>query len=578
MADEKKSTIGKQPDRKICEHRAKEMEQRWQSHKGKCKEIQTYIAPHRGAFENQPDKGKGIDHKVMLDEHPQICLRIMGSGLSSGLSSKARPWFKLAVQDPELMALDSVRLWLDTVQERMMGVYERSNIYDCTNNVYEEFGAFGPAAMMVLDDYDSVIRGYNFTCGEYWLSVGSDGRVNGFARRYWKTVGQLVKEFGEENVSQQVKAAYKNNNVDQWISVIHLIEENDDRMSDMADFKNMAYRSLQWEEKSGTPDFLRIGGYEEFPVVCLRGATVTTSDIYGKGCGWYALGASKMLQKLQRKKLLGVDKEVDPPMQKDAMVGEVNTLPGGITTSSASVPNAGLRQTQQVKLNLTDIELSIEKTQAKISSIFYTDLFLMLHQADSRQRTAREIVERHEEKMWMLSPLLEPIESQFLDALIDRTFFIMLRRGLIPEPPPELEGQDIKVEYISLLAQAQKMAGTTAIEQVCGFIIDLGKITPDSALKLDWEEAIESYADMVGIPVKLIRSKEAVAAIKEAIAEAEARAQQAQSGMIAAEGAKTLSEAELGKGSALDAVIAALAGKAMAQRQQPQEKQPAGAK
>ena len=565
-----KEKIGTGLDRKEFERRITAMKNETQSWLSTWKDIKAYINPTRGFFDDQPNKGQAIDHKTMLDGYPRRCARTLGSGMTSGMTSPARPWFRLGVDDPSLMELDSVKLWLDIVQERMMNVFSRSNIYGVLTSTYEEDGSFGTAAAIILEDPDTVIRARNFTIGEYWLSTGPDGRVNGFGRKYWLTVGQLVKEFGIDNVSPSVKTSYEGTkDIDKWVAVIHLIEENDDRIPDKADFKNMPYRSIQWEEGSPQDCFLRVGGYEDFPVVGPRWQTTTTADIYGKSPGWDALGDAKMLQKMVRKKLLGLDKSIDPPVQKDGMVsGEVNTLPGGVTTSSANVPNAGVRPLYQVQIDLNAIDASIDRTKEAISSIFYTDLFLMLMTMERKQITAREVAERHEEKLLMLGPVLESLESELLDPLIDRTFAIMLRVGLIPEPPPELEGQDIKVEYISILAQAQKMVGTTAIEQVSSFVAQLAAVDPNVLDKIDWDEAVETYAEMIGIPARILRSAEAVAAIREAKADAELRMKQAQSGMMAAEGAKTLSQAKMGQddkgqNSALDAVIAALTGKPM---------------
>jgi len=563
--NETKEKVGKKLERKEFERRVNAMKNEFQSWVSTGKDIKAYINPTRGFFDDQPNKGQAIDHKTMLDSYPRRCVRILAAGMTSGLTSPSRPWFRLGVDDPALMELDSVKLWLDEVQERMMNVFSRSNVYGVLNSVYEEVASFGTAAAILLEDPETVIRGRNFTYGEYWLSIGPDGRVNGFARRYWLTVGQLVKEFGIDNVSPSVKASYENSkDIDKWVAVIHLIEENDDRIPDKADFKNMPYRSIQWEEGSPQDCFLRVGGYESFPVLGPRWQITTTADVYGKAPGWDALGDSKMLQKMQRKKLLGLDKIVDPPVQKDGMVsGEVNTLPGGVTTSSANVPNAGVRPVYQVQIDLNALEASISTTKEAIGSTFYTDLFLMLMTMDRKQITAREVAERHEEKLLMLGPVLECLESELLDPLIDRTFTIMLRLGLIPEPPPELGGQDVKVEYISILAQAQKMVGTTAIEQVCGFAAQLAGVAPSVLDKIDFDEALETYAEMVGIPARLLRSAQAVAAIRQAKEDAQLRMQQAQSGMIAAEGAKKLSEAKIGQNSALDAVIAALTGKPM---------------
>ena len=572
MANENTQTkkIGEGLDRKEFERRVNAMKREAESWLPTWKDIKAYINPVRGFFDDQPNKGQAIDHKTMLDGYPRRCARTLGGGMTSGMTSPARPWFRLGVDDPDLMELDSVKLWLDIVQERMMNVFSRSNIYSVLTSIYEENGSFGTGAAIILEDFDTVIRGSNFTTGEYWLSTGPDGRTNGFARKYWMTVGQLVKEFGEENVSPTIKVAYKNTkDIDRWVAVIHLIEENDKRIPDRADFKNMPYRSIQWEEGSPQDCFLRIGGYEDFPILAPRWQTTTTADAYGKGPGWDALGDARMLQKMVRKKLLGLDKSIDPPVQKDGMVsGEVNTLPGGVTTSSASVPNAGVRPVYQVQIDLNAIDASIDKTKEAIGSTFYTDLFLMLLQSERKQITAREVAERHEEKLLMLGPVLECLESELLDPLIDRTFAIMLRFGLIPEPPPELQGENLKVEYISILAQAQKMVGTSAIEQVCSFVVQLSAVDPGVLDKIDWDEAVETYAEMIGIPARILRSAEAVTAIREAKADAELRMKQAQSGMMAAEGAKILSQTKVGQddkgqNNALDAVMAALTGKPM---------------
>lgn len=579
MEEKTTKKIGTGLDRKEFERRVSAMKNEAQSWLSTWKDIKTYEIPTRGFFDDQPNKGQAIDHKTMLSGYPRRCVRILAQGMLNGMTSPTRPWFRLGVDDPDLMENDNIKLWLDTVQERMLNVFSRSNIYEILYSIYEEIGSFGTAAAVIVDDYDSVIRGYNLTCGEYWLSIGPDGRVNGLARKYWMTIGQLVKEFGIDNVSPNVKAAYESSKeVDSWIAVIHLIEENDKRIPDKEDFKNMPYRSIQWEEGSPQDCFLRVGGYREFSVVAPRWGTTTTSDIYGKGPGWDALGDCKMLQKLQKKKLLGLDKTVDPAVQKDASVsGEVNTLPGGVNTSSASVPNAGVRPVYQVQINFKDLEETINITKQDIGSTFYVDLFLMLQNLDRTGITAREIAERHEEKLLMLGSILDGLETQLFDPLIDITFAKMLRAGLIPEVPPELAGQDIKVEYISVLAQAQKAVGTSAIEQVCGFVGDLAKIDESVKDKFDFDEAVETYAEMKGIPARLLRSAEVVASIRKAKQEAQLRMQQAQSGMIAAQGAKMLSEAKIGESSALDAVIAAMTGKTMPQKQEA-AKQPAGAR
>src|SRR4030042_557255 len=241
------------PERKPFEQKIEAMRNEASSYVPTWKDQKLYINPTRGFFDHLPNQGQTLDHKTMLDSHPRRCNRTLGSGMTSGLTSAARPWFQLAVDDQDLMEIQAVKEWLDVVRERMMTVFDRSNIYGVLTNIYEELGAFATGAAIILEDPYTVIRGRNFTIGEYWLSIGPDGRVNGFGRKYWLTIAQIIKEFGVENVSPNVKTAYESSDkarLSQWIAIYHLIEENDTRAEDKLDNINMPFRSVQWEEGS----------------------------------------------------------------------------------------------------------------------------------------------------------------------------------------------------------------------------------------------------------------------------------------------------------------------------------------
>jgi hypothetical protein len=549
-------------DRKPFEQRFKSIKAESNSWTPAWKDLSKYIRPTRGFFDGDiPNQGRAIDTKIVLDNTPGRAARILAAGMTSGLTSPSRPWFKLGLADSDLMTFDPVKLWLDIAQQRMLSVYSKSNIYGVLHSMYEEIGVFGTSASIILDDFYDVLRGRAFTIGEYFLGSGPDCRVNTFGRQYYMTVGQMVKDFGIDRVSSGARVMYENGERDKWFKINHLIVPNEKRDANKKDRLNMPFKSLYWEDGSNAEECLREGGFEDFPVLAPRWDVTTSADTYGKGPGWDGIGDSKMLQKMQKDKLIALDKLVDPPMQKDGSVeGEVNTLPGGITYSSATTPNAGVRPAYQINPDLNALEMSIRSTQDAIHKTFYSDLFLMLAQSDRRQMTAREVVERHEEKLLMLGPVLERLESELLDPIIDRTFNIMLQAGLIPPPPKELSGMDIKVDYISMLAQAQKMVGTTAIEQHVAFVGNLSAVYPEARDTLDAVEAAIEYGEMLGVPPRIIRSKAAVeeiAAQRQKAAEAQAMAQNM--GQMV-QGAKVMSETQIGNNSALDAVLNGITG------------------
>lgn len=540
-----------------CHKIFKELKEEAQSWHPAYKDIKMLIAPTRGFFDDQPNRGKMIDHKNLLDSHPTWAMKVLASGMTSGLTSPSRPWFRLGISDQALMKSKAVKEYLEEVQNSLMAVFSKSNFYGILNSAYEELGSFGTAAFSLEEDFKDIVRGKNFTCGEYRIGLDETGRANQFAREMWATVGQVVGEYGIENVSDNTARAYKEKRINQWVKVYHLIKPNHDRDVNKKDNINMPFASYYWEEGHKKDEYLSVGGYEDFPIICPRWSVTTTSDVYGKSPAWEALGDVKMLQKLQRKKFEALDKLIDPPVQVDSTIDNltVNTLPGGVSRVSSTNPNGGVRPAYQINPDLQSIEFSINTTKEAISKFFFTDMFLMMANDTRSGVTAREVIERHEEKLLMLGPILERIENEMLDPAIDRTYSILQRSGQLPPPPPELEGMDIKVEYISTLAQAQKMVGTTAISQAAQFIGNLAGANPEVLDTFNFDEAAMEYAELIGVSPKIMRSKDEVMKLREQRAEAQAQAQQMQQTQEMVAGAKVLSDTQVGNNSALDQIL-----------------------
>jgi hypothetical protein len=540
-----------------CHKIFKELKDEAQSWHPAYKDIKTYVAPTRGFFDEQPNRGKSIDHKNLLDSHPTWAMKVLASGMTSGLTSPSRPWFRLALPDQKLMKQKHVKEYLEEVQNALMSAFSRSNFYGVLNSAYEELASFGTASFAIEEDFQDSIRGKNFTCGEYRIGVDENGRANQFAREMWATVGQVVAEYGIENVSHNTAMAYKDKRMNQWVKVHHLIAPNHGRDVNKKDNLNMPFSSFYWEETQRKGEYLKVSGYEEFPIICPRWSVTTTSDIYGKSPAWEALGDIKMLQKLQRKKFEALDKLIDPPVQVDSTVDNltVNTLPGGVSRVSSGSPNGGVRPAYQINPDLQSIEFSINATKEAISKFFFTDMFLAMLNDGRSGITATEVIEIHSEKLLMLGPILERIENEMLDPSIDRTFAILQRNGMLPDPPPELEGVDIKVEYISTLAQAQKMTGITSISQVAQFIGNLAAANPEVLDNFDFDEAVNEYAELSGASQKIMRSKENVNKLRQSRADAQAQAQQMQQTQEMVAGAKVLSDTQVGNNSALDQLL-----------------------
>ena len=524
------------------------------------KDITKYIVPTRGFYEGMLAGGsRKIDHKVVLSGYPDQAVTTASAGITSGLTSPSRPWFKLGLPRRFLPLLTdkAVKDWLDDSTEVLMDIFQQSNIYKMFHNMYEEILSFGTGCAIILDDFEDVIRAKTMTAGEYMLGIGADGRVNTFAREMYMTAPQMIEEFGMANVSMSVKQAYVDNQTTKFFKVLHLIEPNDDRIKDRLDFKNMKYRSIYWQEESETGHILAHRGYNIFPVLAPRWHTVCSSDVYGVSPGWKALGDVKMLYKMIYDKSAAVSKVINPPLQKDASVdGEVNVFPGGLTSSSSIAPNAGVRAAYQINPDTNAIRMDIAEVKKDISSAFFSDLFLMMNTLTDGKRTAREIIELHEEKLQILGPAIENLQGELLSPCIQITFERCNEAGLLPEPPEQLQGAEITIEYISTLAQAQKALSSNSIEQVVAFIGNMSAVYPDVIDIINPDKAGMEYAEVVGAPAQMLRGADEIEALRQAKAEAMAEEQQRQRMAENIQGAKVLSETPVGRGtSALDKLL-----------------------
>jgi len=555
-------SIREQVDRrlkKLEQERSRGWETNW-------RELAEFIEPRTGRWNlSEANDGRRRDQKI-INGTATYAARVLEAGMMSGITSPARPWFKLTSPDPGLMEYGPVKIWLHQAENAMREVFVKSNLYNVLPTIYGEEGIFGTASMIAVADDQDLVRFYPLTVGSYYLATSHRQQIDTIYRSFRMTARQMVQQFGLGQVSDQVKTLYEKN-PDEWIDVCHAIEPNENRASGRLDNQNMPYRSIYWEKGGDADRVLRQSGFQEFPGMSPRWK-VNGEDVYGSGPGALAIGDIKALQLMERRKAEMIEKGVRPPMiAPESMRGQkASIVPGDITYANVQQGMQGFVPAYMVDASwLGGIRAEIQAHEDRISTAFFVDLFLMIAQMDS-VRTATEIAARKEEKMLMLGPVLERLNDELLDPLIDRTFGLMLEQSaprwagllpgkpVLPPPPQELAGMDLRVEYTSILAQAQKALGVASIERTVGFAGQLAGIEPSILDKLDLDQAMDEYAAMIGVPPTLVRTDEAVAEIRRARAEAQAEEQQMDDAGRMIEGAKLLADTDVSTPNALTAI------------------------
>lgn len=455
-----------------------------------------------------------------------------------------------------------ISLWLSQCERLMLRIFQESNFYPAAATMWFDLVIFGSAVILIYEDFDDVIRCFNPCAGEYYLENSNRFKIDSFYREFTYTVSQVVQEFGKENVSPSIRRLYAEGgtSLTRELVVAHAIEPNDDGRS-FGIPEHFKYREVYWEwggsaspqgGSSFSPGLLRKRGYHESPAICPRWDLVS-NDAYGRSPAMDALGDCKQLQLETRRKAQAIDKLVNPPLVADIQLKNqpASLLPGGITyiNGMMSQGRPGFAPVYTVSPPVKEIMEDLQEVKERISKIFFNDLLRTASQYETRSNvTAMEWDMRKSESLVMLGPVYERVQDECLKPIIERVFAIASRAGIFPPAPPEIQGQDIQIEYISMLSLAQSAAQTSGIERLLQVAGGLVGVDPAVIDNIDLDFALDKMSELLNNDPRLIRSPEQLQQIRQMRQQQQQQAQQAEMAQKLAEGAKNLSATDVGGG------------------------------
>lgn len=538
-------------------------------------ELARYTQPRLGSNLNGARRGKvgsEVNSKLMNDQGIWAS-EVMANGMATGMTSASMPWFRITTDDPDLRKWQDVKIWLDTVQDRLYGFFARTNFYTAQKEGYLETGVFGTGATVMVEDPQALGVNWTMTAGDYWIALGADGVANTLYRRCDMTSAQLLERFGADRVSADARNAYSNQRPSQMFPVYHAIEPNNARLPDTSDNKNMPFRSIYWQMPGSVdsygnnvagngydsgasyslavndPPLLEYSGFTEKPFWAPRWS-VKGSETYGRGPSMNALPTLRSLQIKELRAQQGADYMIRPSLYGPTALNNVHAalIPGGVTTM-AGPDKAAFGPIWQVDPKAVELlEAKIERLEQKVDRAHYANLFMAITNMPGVQpRNIEEIARRNEEALAQLGPAVDRNHNEQLRIAIHRAFGIIQRLGWLPPMPTQLHGQQLRIEFTSILAQMQRAVGLQAIERFFGFVGSIAGEDPSILDKINRDEAIDEYGDRVGVPARIIVSEADVTKLRNARSAQQQAAQAASIAPAAKDGAaaaKLLAEAQ----------------------------------
>lgn len=432
----------------------------WLDHWQECTD---FFLTNRNTIQTKQLQGQKRTFQL-LDNTGTHSLQLLAGAMQSLLTNPDLPWFEMTTGNLELDSIDSVRLWMQKTTRSMHNVLNNSNFQTEVHEFYLDVGGLGTGAVFMEEDVKKIVNFSTKFIADYGIDEGPDGYVNALYREWMDTPANLIAEFGKKAMPKKIMDVF-NKGLDDKFLVIHWVYPK--YWCEAGSKDKMQYVSHYY-----LPDLehdIESGEFADFPFLVTRWSKAA-GEKYGRSPGMVALPELKVLNKMNETLLIGAQKMVDPPLQMedDGVVGPLITKPGGINYTR---PGA-----EPIRPIFNDMRLdfgfqAMEDRRQRVRDAFYVDQ-LKLRQSGPMM-TATEVLQRTEESMRLLGPLLGRMQAEFLRPLIDRLFKIMWDRKMIEAPPSELQGRAVDVKYSSLIAKSQRINEGQGVSRVIAELANL---------------------------------------------------------------------------------------------------------
>ena len=524
MQSQEFKTLAKQ----LKDNLSRLMEKRsnWESH---WQEVADLMLPRKAEITKERARGDKR-HTQIFDATSIHALELLAASLHGMLTSSANRWFSLRFKETQLNESDEAKEWLEDSTQRMYDVISKSNFQQEIFECYHDLIAFGTSCLMIEEDQEDVLNFSARHIKEIYIQENKKGYVDTLYRRFKMPAQAAVSKFGFENVSRDIQNIANKNPFDD-IDLVHVVRPRAEYDPNKKDKKNMPYQSVYFEYGSG--HIISIGGFLEHPYVIPRYLKASTEQ-YGRSPGMNALPDVKVLNKMVENSLKAAAKQIDPPLliPDDGMLAPIRMSPGSI-----NYYRSGSRdRIEPLNINAnTSITINNENQRRDaINKMFHIDQLVV---TENRNMTATEVIQRQEEKMRILGPVLGRLQSELLSPLITRVFNILLRNGLFMQSPDILQQQELKIEFVSPMALAQRGQELQSLMRGLEIFGSLAQTMPVMDY-IDENGLVKQIISILGLPAKVIKSDAEVEQIRSDRAEQEAQQMEMQQQMAETQMAK----------------------------------------
>lgn len=509
-----------------------------------------YGFPRKRDVQHQKTEGEKQPTDVYDDTAIQSNL-ILAAGLSGYMTNAAQRWFELRSRDALLMNDGEVAKYFVESSDIIYSVLANSNFYQQIHEMYLDLGIFGMGCLYEEEDERDDIRFYSRKPAEIFCIENDKEIVDMVYRQFKMTAWQAYNFFGKDCGESVRKCVEEAKDFKKSFNFVHYVTPRYRRQIGKKDALNKPFASY-WVSEADLK-ICKESGYDEFPFFIPR-FYKTSGETYGEGPMSATYSNVSMINKMVELYYRGGELALWPAwlMEDDSMIGTLDLRAGAVNYQKSPLAQGAQVQALDSRAKFEIGIDFINRVEEKIKRAFFVDIFLMMTQ--NQNMTATEVIERSQERMLILGPVLGRMQSEFLNPVIYRTFNILARRGKLPPLPDKLAETGYDVVYVSPLAKAQRAVQARDMTTYLTIIGQMAQMAPDVMDKIDTDKVVDKLCKIYSVDPDIIRDEDEIDAIREFRSQQQAQQQQvmaaanmAQIYKTGAEGSKAAAGAELGQ-------------------------------
>lgn len=477
-------------------------------------EVAERVWPERSLFTNLERTEGDKRTEQMFDSTAMLALPKFAAAIDSLITPRSQRWHQLTVDDESLAANLEVKQYLEAVNAALWRARysPKANFAGQQSEVYMSIGAFGNGIMFVDDVVGVGIRYKSCHLGGGYFSENHYGKIDKFHYCRSMTARQIIQAFGDK-ASTKAKQFYQKT-PEYRLNVVHCVRPNSDKKYGDRSYRGMEYSSYYICEES--KEVMGEGGYRTFPYIVYRHIT-TPGETYGRGPAMSVLPSVKVSNEMKKTIVRAGHLATRPPLllPSDGALTAFSLRPDALNYGGLDRQGNELVKPLNIGARLDIGDALLEQEREDIKDAFLVNLFQIL--VDHPQMTATEAMLRAQEKGQLLAPTMGRHQSEGLGPMIERELDILAHAGVLPPMPDALveAGGEVTVEYTAPINRLQRAEDGVAILRTLEQLAPLAQLKPDVYDIFDPELTARELADVNGVPAKVMRSKEQMAALEE---------------------------------------------------------------